>query len=183
MPWTTTTTYGSRFGKDEQSDSIYAYINGADYGSEHAGTVAAALFLELQFEVDDRLPEGVMWQPQTSAFEHPLDVALPDEEEMTELFAEAWRAVEVRYDEIEVLALLVDALNAYRGSNPWQDVVMAPSNPIELDLAGSMEIDMDAARDRFVTTAGIIVRRDPSGTWRVAGKHEPTLSEGQAARG
>lgn len=96
---TTTTTYGADFGQQVQADSILAYINGGDYREDQATQIFEALFRAFRAEVDERLPEGVSWQPSTSAFVHPVDVEMPEHEAMTEVFTAAWQAVEARWPE------------------------------------------------------------------------------------
>lgn len=101
MSMTTATNYGADYGADVQADRIYAYINGGDYDDYQQDALVNALMAALEDEVDARLPEGVTWQPATAEFLHPVDVEVPDADEMREIFAAAWAAVEARYDEIE----------------------------------------------------------------------------------
>lgn len=101
----TTTTYGSDYSEAVQSDGIYAYISGGDYPQVEQDLLVNALLDELRDEVDARLPDGVTWHPSTSEFVHPLGSEVPDADEMREIFAAAWAAVEARYEEIERDAL------------------------------------------------------------------------------
>jgi len=102
MTITTGTTYGAAYSYEAQADGILAYVDGDDTRTSHEKDVLVeALFAELRDEVDNRLPDGVSWQPRTSEFVHPVDVDLPDRDEMNELFTEAWQAVEARYEQIE----------------------------------------------------------------------------------
>src|SRR5690606_3956400 len=80
---------------------IYAYTDGGDYDDHQRAALTEALKAALEDEVDARLPEGATWHPATGEFTHPIDTEMPDADEMRELFAEAWAAVETRYDEIE----------------------------------------------------------------------------------
>lgn len=100
MSWTTT-TYGPDYSYDAQANGIYAYTDGGDYDDLQRDAMAEALMASLKDEVDARLPEGVTWHPATGEFVHPIDTEMPDADEMRELFAEAWAAVEARYGEIE----------------------------------------------------------------------------------
>lgn len=115
MP-TTSTTYGADFSHQAQADGILGYINGGGYNSRQTIHLGNALLDALRGEVDERLPEGVTWQPATSEFLLPCDnqgqplVELPDAEGMAELFGQAWAAVEARFEEIERVAFAeVDA--------------------------------------------------------------------------
>ncbi len=112
--WTTTaSTYGAAFSRQTQYDGILAFLNGGDYAPEVLDTLSEALFDALRDEVDARLPIDVRWQPATSEFTHPVDLPdsdpesdlLPEREQMTELFEQAWAAVEARFDDIERAAL------------------------------------------------------------------------------
>jgi len=105
MSWTSTTNYGADYGADAQVDGIYAYINGGDYPQVEQDLLVDALLDALRDEVDARLPDGVTWQPATAEFLHPVDVDVPDADEMREIFADAWAAVASRYEEIERDAL------------------------------------------------------------------------------
>jgi hypothetical protein len=102
---TTATTYGATFSQQAQMDGILAHINGGDYTDDQQGRLSQALFDAHRDEVDERLPQGVTWQPTTSEFLHPVNVEIPERDEMEEIFREAWQAVAARYDEIEAEAL------------------------------------------------------------------------------
>jgi hypothetical protein len=101
MTTTTATTYGAEFGFTAQTDGIRAFVNDAGYTADEAGAVFDALLAAFRSVVDGRLPDGVLWQPITSEFIHPVDVDLPDRDEMTELFREAWAATADRIEAIE----------------------------------------------------------------------------------
>lgn len=105
------TTYGSEFSSTEQYDGIYSYIGGGDYTQDQQDALSTALFRALNEEVDARLPDHIWWQPSTSEFIYDIDSNddMPDHAETTELFAQAWAAVEARYDEIEAEALGANA--------------------------------------------------------------------------
>lgn len=115
MP-TTSTTYGADFSHQVQADGILGYINGGGYTARQTIHLGNALLGALRDEVNERLPEGVTWQPATSEFLLPCNnqgqplVELPDPDAMAELFAAAWTSVEARFEEIERVALAeVDA--------------------------------------------------------------------------
>lgn len=109
MP-TTSTTYGAEYGTSEQYNGILGFINGAGYTQDQQDKISAALFEAHRVEVAERLPEGVSWQPATSEFLYEVSndqrgKVLPTVEEMAELFADAWTAVEARYQDIEAETL------------------------------------------------------------------------------
>ncbi len=111
MTTTTAVTYGAEFSQQHQTDGIYGYINGGGYTPDQTVILADALFDAFRDEVSVLLPEGASWQPATSEFlvlcnsDGGLLVDLPDHDGMTELFGQAWAAVEARYEEIETSAL------------------------------------------------------------------------------
>jgi len=105
MPTTATAKYGGEYGHDHQWNEILAYL-GEHYSEVYAHTLAQAVFDAFRAEVDNRLPDGMSWQPGTSEFVYPADrgADLPTGPEMDELFREAWGAVEARWDSIEAAA-------------------------------------------------------------------------------
>ncbi|WP_213455447.1 hypothetical protein [Rhizomonospora bruguierae] len=101
MPELTTAAYGAEFCISTQSDYVLGFINGGDSTPDQTDALFDALFDALREEVDARLPEGVSWQPRTADFLHQVGTPVPDEQEMREIFQEAWAAVESRFDSIE----------------------------------------------------------------------------------
>lgn len=102
MTITTGTNLGAAYSFEAQADGIMTYVGTDDTLTDHEREVLfEALFAAYRDEVDARLPEGVTWQPRTSEFVRPVDVDLPARDELDELFAEAWQAVEARYEQIE----------------------------------------------------------------------------------
>lgn len=98
----TATTYGSEFGEQETADTVYAWLNGDDeYTEDQMSAMVDALYGAYCEEIDKRLPDDVYWQPATSQFVHPVGADLPGEEEMREIWRDAWDAVVARYDGIE----------------------------------------------------------------------------------
>ncbi|MEV0732355.1 hypothetical protein [Polymorphospora sp. NPDC050346] len=99
---TTSTSYGGKYGDATQRDGILEYVAGDSTLTGHERNVLAdRLFTVLRAELDALLPEGVTWQPDTAEFVHPVDATLPAGDEMDDLFAQAWQAVEARYEVVE----------------------------------------------------------------------------------
>jgi hypothetical protein len=103
----TAITYGSDFSEAVRGDGMLGYINNGEYSDEQQELLATALLDALREEVDERLPGDATWLPATSEFLVDIDEvdALPDREDMGELFAQAWAAVEARFEAIETDAL------------------------------------------------------------------------------
>ncbi|MGA3562646.1 hypothetical protein [Melissospora conviva] len=97
---------GAQYGTDAQRYDTLAYLAGEDTLTEYdRDLMADALLDALRAKVDELLPEGTTWQPDTSALLHPDGEETPDGEELPEIFAAAWEAVEGRYAEIEQATL------------------------------------------------------------------------------
>jgi len=143
MSWTTTTTYGAEYGYDAQAAEIYAYIDGGDYDDHQRDALVTALMAALEDEVDARLPDGVTWHPATAEFVHPLDAELPSDDEMREIFAAAWAAVEARYDEIEREVLGTLPVSA----DELERALRAIGDPIQRARVAGMLVDA-ATRQR-----------------------------------
>lgn len=103
----TDTTYGAAFSEQEHGQGIMRYLNGGGYSEDQEQRLANALMCEFVEIVNDALPDRVTWQPRTSTFLHPVDVSVPDEESMAELFTRAWVAIDRRFEEIEAVTLEV----------------------------------------------------------------------------
>lgn len=98
--------YGTDFTREAQLYGIRAFVDGDDtLTSDAKDTLAEALLDALETEVDKLLPDGSAWYPNSGRFDDPDDGDLPDSEEMTELFSEAWQAVEARLADIEAATL------------------------------------------------------------------------------
>lgn len=140
---TTATTYGHEFSAGYQYNGILGYLNGGDYSEDDTAALGEALFDALANEVDNRLPDGVTWQPSTSEFIHPVDGDdLPDQAEMAALLETAWQAVVDQHDAIEAETLPVLQVAAV--------AAQLPDDPIErARVAGRVVDQARNAQERF----------------------------------
>lgn len=108
MTCTASTTYGADFSEDKQREGALAYLGGSDhYTDAVAVAMVTALMDAHRTEVNNLLPEGVSWTPDSAAFEHPLGGWQPiAHDDMTRLFEEAWMIVDNRLGEIELAVVL-----------------------------------------------------------------------------
>ena len=134
---------GAQYGTDAQRYDTLAYLAGEDTLTEYdRDLMEDALLDALRAKVDELLPEGTTWQPDTSALLHPDGEETPDGEELREIFAAAWQAVEGRYAEIEQATLggLPVTLDALEGA------LLAVEDPIRRARVSGLLASSDAVR-------------------------------------
>lgn len=140
---TTTTCYGAELlDGGVRMNEILGYINSGEYTADQQDALSAALYDALRDEVDDLLPGGVTWQPATSSLLHPVGVEVPDEDEIREIFAAAWAAVEGRYEQIE--AEVLGALPAT--VDELERALVAIASPVQRARVAGMLAANDTAR-------------------------------------
>jgi hypothetical protein len=105
MARNTTLWRGGSLSKASHVDGILAYINGADYPEDVQDRMADALMAATEDEVNNRLPAGVTWYPNTSEIIGPIGALVHVDDDMDgwlrDVMAEAWQAVVARFDTIE----------------------------------------------------------------------------------
>jgi len=161
MSWTTATTYGPGYSYNVLAYEIYAYTDGGDYDDLQRDALAEALMASLKDEVDARLPKGATWHPATGEFVHPIDTKMPDADEMRELFAAAWAAVETRYDEIEREVLGTLPVSA----DELERVLRAIGDPIQRARVAGMLVDATTRQRVGQVRAEAIYEATRGRTW------------------